>query len=98
MYCSVIVESHRTANLNLGWAHLLRVMCFPDCDGRISPRANFFAFMGDRYGAQFLPVTLDKNEYMAICGSLMEDDDDDMLLLALYQKWCVCVAVCCSAL
>jgi hypothetical protein len=43
--------------------------------------------MGERYGTQFLPATLDKNEYMAICGSLMEDDEDDMALLALFQKW-----------
>ena len=54
---------------------------------RKSPRANFFAFLGDRYGAQFLPASLDKNEYMAICGSLMEDDDDDMAILALLQTW-----------
>ena len=54
---------------------------------RVSPRANFFAFLGERYGAQFLPVSLDKNEYMAICGSLMEDDEDEMALLKLFQQW-----------
>jgi hypothetical protein len=54
---------------------------------RISPRANFFAFLGERYGTAFLPASLDKNEYMAICGTLMEDDEDDMALLALFQKW-----------
>ena len=54
---------------------------------RTSPRANFVAFLGERYGAQFLPASLDKNEYMATCGSLMEDDDDDMAILALLQTW-----------
>jgi len=43
--------------------------------------------MGERYGTSFLPASLDKNEFMAVCGSLMEDDEDDMALLALYQKW-----------
>ena len=54
---------------------------------RISPRANFFVFLGERYGTQFLPASLDKNEFMAVCGSLMEDDEDDMANLALLQTW-----------
>jgi hypothetical protein len=65
---------------------------------RISPRANFCAFMGERYGTQFLPASLDKNEYMAVCGSLMEDDEDDMALLALFQKWFLAAILFASAL
>ena len=54
---------------------------------RISPRANFCGFLGERYGTSFLPISLDKNEFTAICGSLKEDDEDDMAMLALLQGW-----------
>jgi len=54
--------------------------------------------MGERYGTQFLPASLDKNEYMAVCGSLMEDDEDDMALLALFQKWFLAAILFASAL
>ncbi|MGB1599870.1 MAG: hypothetical protein ACPIOQ_44380, partial [Promethearchaeia archaeon] len=54
---------------------------------RISPRANFCGFLGERYGTSFLPISLDKNEFTAICGSLKEDDEHDMAMLALLQGW-----------
>ena len=54
--------------------HIAR-LCFAEIEHcrNISPRVNFFAFLGDRYGCSCLPVTLDKNEMMAIRGSVNDD-------------------------
>eukprot|EP00961_Rhodomonas_salina_P232385 3139742-Rhodomonas_salina.1 len=57
---------------------------------RISPRANFFSLIGDRYGSSPLPMSLDKNEFMAIRGKLTEDAEESEEaeeLLLLLTTW-----------
>ncbi|EKX48045.1 hypothetical protein GUITHDRAFT_106127 [Guillardia theta CCMP2712] len=52
---------------------------------RISPRANFCALIGDRYGSSPLPPSLDKNEYMAILSHVEEQKEEE--LYQLLERW-----------
>ena len=64
----------RTDKLYMYNPHTARI-CFEEIEHcrKISPRVNFFAIIGDRYGCSSLPTTLDKNELMAIRGSINDD-------------------------
>lgn len=55
---------------------------------KISPRVNFFAFMGERYGSSPLPLSLDRNEFMAVRGAL-EADEELWQELEMLEQWCV---------
>jgi hypothetical protein len=64
----------RTDQMYLYDPRIARI-CFEEIEHcrRVSPRVNFFAFLGDRYGCSSLPITLDKNEFMAIRASVNDD-------------------------